>query len=144
VHDKPVVTVVGTINVASLVGVAPFGVHDPVQVPAVLAVSTYVPPFRVTEQFVEVPDPRLQDAPGGLLVKDVGLPLADAMLSATVEGVGGVVEHPVGSGDMALLHGSTPCKFTVAVGEPVDVVNMQLPEPAAPSWLRSAPITAVV
>lgn len=146
-HVKPVVAAVGTINVALFV---PLGVHDPLQVTAVgvapvgTAVNKYVPPFRVAEQVCVLPFTPLHEAPGGLLVKDAVLVAPETTLSVTVDGVGGVIVHPVGSGDTPLLHGSIPCRFTVTVGEPVVVVNVQLPEPGALGWLRSAVITTVV
>lgn len=100
-----------------------------------------MPPAKVAEQGTVVPFTPLHEAPAGLLVKDPVL-TPETTLSAIVEGAAAV--HPVGSGDTPLLHGSIPCRFTVTVGEPVVVVNVQLPVPGALGWLRSAVITTVV
>ena len=52
--------------------------------------------------------------------------------------------HCGGTGETFNVQISTPCNVTVAVGEPVDVVNVQLPVPALPKPSRFAVIVAVV
>lgn len=52
--------------------------------------------------------------------------------------------QPVGGGDVPKVQGSIPFKLTVAVGEPVEVVKVQLPVPGAPAMFRFAVMFTVV
>ena len=76
-----------------------------------------------------------------MLVTDAVLVAPETILSVTMEGVPGVQPAAIGFA----MHGSMPCKLTVTLGDdPLDVINVQLPEPGAIGWLRSAVITTVV
>jgi hypothetical protein len=146
---RPLVVETGTTKVAvPFAGPEQLPPQVQVSAPAVelaVAVTVYVPPLTEGEHvLVFAGGARLQLMPDGVLVIDaVAVVTVVVIVTATVE-LPGTTTHPVGCGDTPLLHGSIPCKFTVTVGEPVEVVNVQLPEPGAPGLLRSALITAVV
>ena len=89
-----------------------------------------------------VPIAPLHEAPAGLLVMDAVFVAPDTILSATVDAV--EVPLQLGSGEALPKQGSTPCNFTITVGEPVAVVKVQLPEPGVFGMFRLALIDAVV
>lgn len=87
---------------------------------------------------------KLHPNAAGLLEIDVAVALADAIVIVTVDVPDVLPVQAGGVGERPVLHGSVPTIFTVAVGEPDAVANVQLPEPGLLGIFREAITAAVV